>query len=593
MQPAVSPLSFPDACAQVVATLKTSAPMASWSVCQQVEDRQVYLYVSDDAYGADAGGSHAWSESICQQMIAGAGPRVAPDVSAVPAYATTVIARRKPIGAYVGIPIRAADGRLFGTLCGLDPLPQQASLAAQAPQFALMAALLEQVLQRDVLLAQARQREAERLLRARHDELTGLPNRGTFHRRLAEALDARRTVARSLSVLKVDLDDFTAVNDTVGHADADQLLVDVAGRVAALVPDRALLARLGGDRFAVLLEDGADPGTVAARVLAGLARPFTVAGLEVTVRASIGIGELPHGRGAVPADTLLTQAEVALRAAKHQGKGRAVHHDPAMALPGAGDLLLREPLRRAIADGTLRLHYQPVVDLDGGPVTRFEGLARWTHDGVPIGPDVFVPVAARSGLLPALTQAVLEQACAQAARWTRERGTPITIGVNVCPVDLVDPAFPDRVDAALTRHGLPAGQLVLEVTEDALLADVAAATAASRRLRDLGVELSLDDFGTGYSSLLHLRSISLGSLKIDRGFVRDVDTDPGAERFLRALLGLGRELGLDVVVEGVERQAQADLLRRLGCRRAQGFLFSPPRDPSEVCWDGARATVGS
>jgi len=282
-------------------------------------------------------------------------------------------------------------------------------------------------------------------------------------------------------------------------------------------------------------------------------------------------------------DAILSHADIAMYSAKRAGKGRLAVYDPLMKLPEAMDLQLREPLRRAIASGVLRAHYQPIVDLETDQVVAYEALARWTHQGEPILPEVFVPIAARSGLLPALTDTMLEQACHQLARWSAELGNDqLRVAVNVPPGLISDSTFPAHVARVITQHGLAANQLVLEITEDALLTDLQGTRAVTAQLRELGANLSLDDFGTGYSSLLHLRRIPLDSLESDRGFTNDVDATPDTERFMRALLALGRDLGLRVIVEGVERQSQADVLRAMGCTHAQGFLYGRAESGPDV-----------
>ena len=580
----LSLMSFDDAARAVVAMLKDAVPLASWSVTRQQGTDQVFLTVADhDGYGLSSGDTRPWDASLCQHMLSGCAPEIAPDVAQVPALRETVAGRA--IGTYAGVPITGAGGEVYGTICGLDPAVSTDRLAAHLPMMRLLATLLAQVLQGDRLRAEAREREAELHWRAFHDSLTGLPNRALFLDRLEHAVQERRLATGPLAVLLLDLDDFKAVNDTYGHAVGDQLLLDVAERVDDLLRVGDTLARLSGDEFAVLLEGSADPGTVAARVVASLQEPFCVDGIDIAVRASVGVAELPTARSGDDADSLLARADVAMYAAKRAGKARLAAWHPAMTLPPTDDLRLREPLRRAIAAGQLQVHFQPIVDLRTSEVAGFESLARWTHEGLPISPEVFIPVAARAGLLPALTAHVLEQACRQLARWSDERGhAAVRVGINVPPDALTDLAFPDVVAGALARHGLDPWQLVLEITEDALLGDLETATVVTRRLQELGTALSLDDFGTGFSSLRHLRQIPLATFKIDRSFTRDLDTDPDAVQFVRALLSLGRDLGLDVVAEGVERAGQADVLAELGCQYAQGWFYGAAQPAADVRW---------
>jgi diguanylate cyclase len=275
---------------------------------------------------------------------------------------------------------------------------------------------------------------------------------------------------------------------------------------------------------------------------------------------------------------VLARADIAKRAAP-----KLAVYDPAMTLPGGRDLTLHGPLRHAIRAGAIDAVYQPIVELDSGRVVAFEALARWAHDGVVVPPDVFVPVADRGNLMPELTDHMLELAAGQVARWSEALGHQrLQVAVNVPPCLITDPTFPDRVEACMRRFGLGPRQLILEITEDALLTDPPAAQAVADRLHEIGTTLSLDDFGTGYSSLLHLQQIPLQSVKIDRGFTADLEGSSAARRFMRAVLALGRDLGLNVVVEGVERHTQAQILHQLFATHGQGHYFGRPLRPEEI-----------
>ncbi|HWM06845.1 MAG TPA: EAL domain-containing protein [Actinophytocola sp.] len=335
--------------------------------------------------------------------------------------------------------------------------------------------------------------------------------------------------------------------------------------------------------FALLLEDRADPVTMAERVVDAVQEPFTGNGTPSTFSASIGVVERPPAAEVSTIDMLLAHAGAAMGSAMHGGNGRFARYDPITSLTRTGELRLQEVLRRAIAAGSIEAVYQPIVELDSGRVIAFEALARWQHNGEMIDPDVFVPIAARSGLLPDLTDHMMGLAGAQLDRWSTALGhRQLQVSVNVPPTLISHRDFPARVAACIRHHGLAPEQLVLEVTEDEVLADPDAAGEVRRQLHEIGATLALDDFGSGYSSLLHLQQISPHSVKIDRGFARDLDTNPATERFMAALLALCRDLGLRVIVEGVERAAQADVLRRLGCSHAQGYLFGYPARPEEI-----------
>ena len=426
-------------------------------------------------------------------------------------------------------------------------------------------------------------REDQLVRQAFQDQLTGLNNRALFTDRVAHALDLHRRDLRPLGLLFCDLDDFKAVNDTFGHGAGDQVLIRVAERLRGALRDGDTVARFGGDEFAVLLEDGSEPTTVAARIIDALRAPFVVNDQTIHIGISVGVTDL-NGMSPIPTlDELLAHADVAMYSAKRSGKGQLALYDSSMVLPATVDLRLREPLRVALRTGGIAAVYQPIIDLADGHMAAVETLARWMHDGLQISPVDFVPLAGRGGLLADLTDHMLDQACAQLARWTRQFGdSDLQIGVNIPPQLIIDLDFPERVGRVLSQHSVRPEQLTLEITEDALLGDLVTARTVTGRLRTLGTSLSLDDFGTGYSSLVHLQRIPLDAFKIDISFIAEIDRDPEAERFLRALLALGRDLGLSVVAEGVEREAQAATLSRLGCPMAQGFLFARPSTAAEL-----------
>ncbi|GGL99999.1 putative bifunctional diguanylate cyclase/phosphodiesterase [Nakamurella endophytica] len=443
---------------------------------------------------------------------------------------------------------------------------------------AVAAVLLRQYLTlRDnvALLETVAAREAQLQQQAFHDGLTGLANRALFADRVAHALTLHAATLRPLAVLVVDLDDFKVVNDTLGHATGDALLVRVAERFRGALRPGDTLARFGGDEFAVLVQDTDDAATVAARLLDSLRTPFVVADRVLSVRASIGFADLAAADEPPSPDQLFVRADLAMYTAKRAGKGRIAVYRPDMVLPESADLELRPALLRALAEGRIEAWFQPIVDIRDGRVRAVEALARWRHEGRWISPEVFVGLAARSGVLDRLTDHMLDRACAQLADWSRRLGDhQLQASVNVPPLMLKDPGFPGRVRDALHRYGVSGHRLVLEITEDALIDDVRAVLPVIAALRDLGAELALDDFGTGYSSLLSLRQIALHSVKIDLAFVANIDRDPEALRFLRALLALGNDLRLRMTAEGVERPEQAELLRAHGCHLAQGFLYA-------------------
>lgn len=460
--------------------------------------------------------------------------------------------------------------------------PAEALLVA-ATVLLVLARQFTTLRQNSSLLGVLAAREAELRHQAFHDGLTGLANRALFTDRLAHALALHRSDLRPLAVLLCDLDDFKVVNDSAGHAAGDELLLRVSERLRGSLRSADTIARLGGDEFAVLLEHGEEAEAVAARITDALEAPFQLGAVAVGVRASIGVAVVPaDARTPTPSD-LMVRADTAMYAAKREGKARVRVFEPGMSLAEVEEQRMAAALRLAIERRELRVVHQPVVTVATGQIEGLECLARWAWDGREVPPSVFVPVAERTGLVAQLTDLVLDVACGRLAEWTTATGDDrLRVAVNVAPQDLVGGTLPGRVESALRRHGVEADRLVLEITESGLLIDIEAAERASAQLSRLGVRLALDDFGVGYSSLVHLHRIPLRILKIDRAFTAGLGVDADQERFVRALLTLGRDLGLHVVAEGVERPAQLERLRAMGCETAQGCLLSRPLQPDEV-----------
>lgn len=452
----------------------------------------------------------------------------------------------------------------------------QATLAAVTVVLVLVRQYL-MVRENSRLVTTLSEREQQLHHQAFHDGLTGLANRALFQDRVAHALDLHQRDTRDLAVLFCDLDDFKLVNDTLGHAAGDELLVRVAERLRGALRAGDTLARLGGDEFAVLIEDGGDPRILARQIIDATHSSYAVGGRQVTVRISVGLA-IVAGEAATPtAGDLLSQADTAMYAAKRTGKGCFRAFEPGMELTEVTDDGLRRQLTSAITDRRITLDYQPITDLATGTLVGFEALARWRVGDTAIAPDVFIPGAERTGLIADLTYLVLDQASSQIAAWDLAGSrTDFTVAVNVSPQQVVDRAFPGHVLAALARHGVSPTRLVLEITESALLTDLDAARDVTSRLNASGIRLSLDDFGVGYSSLTHLSQIPLQSLKIDRVFINALGRDEGQSRFTHALLRFGADLGLDVIAEGVEHPEQLDRLRELGCQRVQGYLLGWP-----------------
>jgi len=435
-------------------------------------------------------------------------------------------------------------------------------------------------------LRQSHQSQAVIQYQAQHDALTRLPNRTLFGERVARAA-ARGQPA----VLFVDLDDFKRVNDSLGHAVGDALLVTVAERLRACLRPDDTPARLGGDEFAVLLEtaDADGAALVAERILARMAEPFDLDGTTVLVRASIGIALSSTGRR--DAD-LLRDADVAMYVAKAAGKGRASFFEPSMHERVRSRLQVESELRTALDSDQLTVFYQPVVALADGQVVAVEALVRWRHPtrGL-LGPGEFLPVAEATGLILPLGRMVLRLACRQVLALSDAAGRPIRLGVNVAAHQLANEALVAEVATALDDAGLVPDQLVLEFVESAVMQDSASVAGTVDALRRLGVGLALDDFGTGFSSLSHLQRFPITQLKIDRSFVARIGV--GESTMVEVIMRIARTLGLELVAEGVESAMQADHLRALGCPLAQGYHFSPPLELEALAGQLRAATGGA
>jgi diguanylate cyclase (GGDEF)-like protein/PAS domain S-box-containing protein len=420
------------------------------------------------------------------------------------------------------------------------------------------------------------QRRAAEQLRyaARHDELTGLPNRSYLMHMLHDRLGTADV--DEVAVLFVDLDQFKVVNDSLGHEVGDELIQIVSERLRSGLREDDVLARFGGDEFIIVLSG--EPVDVAERLRRAVHPPITIGSHELFVTASIGYST-NHEPGMSPND-LLRDADAAMYRAKARGRDcveafEAGHHETgAQALRTAGEL------RRGIERGEIVPYFQPIADLESGRVLGYEVLARWLHpDRGMLTPSDFLALAEETGLLVDLGAAILRDSLAQLARW-REAGHSFADGflsVNVGTRQLIDPNFHDIVVNALAETGVDADSLWLEITETALLADVKAATVALRELRSLGLHLSVDDFGTGYSSLTYLKRFPVEAIKIDRSFVAGLGIEAEDTTIVEAVVRLGQSLGLHVVAEGIESPLQLTRLRELDCQRGQGYLFGRPR----------------
>ena len=393
---------------------------------------------------------------------------------------------------------------------------------------------------------------------ARHDPLTDLPNRGILLDRVAHALHLARRRKVRVALLFVDLDSFKPVNDRLGHAAGDEVLVEVARRLVQSTRDSDTVARLGGDEFAVLLEDIEvnEVVEISDRILAALTRGVDVAGTIVTLGASIGIA---YGDGTESGESLLRQADLAMYEAKGRGKGQYVSYEPSIGHARMERLELLEALRRAIANRDLKVVYQPVVATDTGRIAGVEALARWTLDGTDIPPDVFIRIAEDTGLVVPLGELVLDTICGDAPALRKAAGGPISISVNVSGRQLQDPGFVALVDRVF--HSMGGTGLVLEITERQGIGDDEQALSAMRTLADMGVRFAIDDFGAGFSSISYLYDLPAHVVKTDGSLAQSIDQNDRARSVLRAVTVIATSLGLDVVVEGVERQSQLNAVR--------------------------------
>jgi diguanylate cyclase (GGDEF)-like protein len=445
-----------------------------------------------------------------------------------------------------------------------------------------------------VALANAQMLEQVKSL-AYYDSLTGLPNRLSYKERLARALEHERTSGKLVAAFCIDLDQFSRINDTLGHDVGDQLLQQVALRLRASCRDRedevgpaqdALtpdVARLGGDEFTVIipgLTHPEDAAKLARRILSSLAHPIRVAGQEIFVNASIGIAIYPDDGEDL--ETLLMHADTAMYKAKEQGGSSYQAYSRAMNASALQRLTLENALRRALEREEFELHYQPIVDARTGVPTGAEALVRWRHPELGLLlPSEFIPLAEENGLIIPLGEWVLRQACAQNRAWQNAGLTPIRVVVNLSSRQLRR-SLPEMVGRILQATGLEARFLGLELTESLLVKHQREDTDTLHALRAMGLHLAVDDFGTGYSSFSYLKHLPLDALKIDRSFVREITTSPDDAAITTAIIAMAHALGLKVVGEGVETEGQRDVLQGQGCDALQGFLFSRPLLPDAL-----------
>jgi diguanylate cyclase (GGDEF)-like protein/PAS domain S-box-containing protein len=429
-------------------------------------------------------------------------------------------------------------------------------------------------------ITERRQAEARLAFLAHHDALTGLPNRAMLRQHLDDRIAHARHGGPQVAALCINLDGFKAVNDTLGHAIGDRLLKGVAKRLRSSLHEGDFLARLGADEFVAIHHGIARPedaGQFAKRLIQAVGQPYLIDEHTVAITASVGIAIAP-GDGD-DAERLLKLADLALARPKADARGTFSFFEAAMDAKAQARRRLEVDLRAAIDEGVLRPHYQPLVNLASGRITGFEALVRWPHpERGMIPPSEFIPVAEETGLITALGGAVLRRACSEAAQWPGN----LRVAVNLSPLQFRTGNLLSVVMDALKQSGLSAKRLELEITETLLMEKSESVLATLHALRMLGVRMSMDDFGTGYSSLSYLRSFPFDKIKIDQSFVRGVAGNQDAQAIVRAIINLGRGLGVTVTAEGIETEAELGCLRNEGCNEGQGFLFSKARPQEDV-----------
>jgi diguanylate cyclase len=460
-------------------------------------------------------------------------------------------------------------------------------IAVAVAGFALLAALVLGHMRRTAATIASGETRLRHL--ALHDALCGLPNRIYFGEQLESAIaEVRKGSSPAAAVLYIDLDHFKDVNDTLGHPIGDELIRAVTQRLTSTVRDKDLVARIGGDEFAVITAGGSDHPTllnIANRLISAICAPYTIANQTIVIGASIGIAVI-NEKIAGAAD-VMRHADMALYRAKNEGRNRACIYDTAMDSDLLQRKLVENDLRQAIEQNELRVSYQPIVNNSGETVVGVEALCRWTHPTRgEIPPSEFIPIAENSGLIIELGEWVLRRACTDGNAWPT-----VTMAVNVSPLQFRRSDFVDVVERILAETGFDPTRLELEVTESTLLGNVDTAELAMFRLKALGVRLALDDFGTGYSSLLYLRRFPFDKLKIDRSFVHSIERAADAAAIVHAVVSLGRGLGMKVTAEGVETAEQHLFLRAAGIHSMQGYRFGRPCSTADI--SARLATPGS
>ncbi|MGZ0714868.1 putative bifunctional diguanylate cyclase/phosphodiesterase [Pseudomonas palleroniana] len=516
--------------------------------------------------------------------LARAGAAVVMGVAIVGMHYTGMAAAQFADDSYCGAALSGLSGK------GLDNLVLVTSLSVLI--IALLTSLLDARLEaRTAVLADSLTLANQELTHlALHDMLTGLPNRMLLSDRIQQAMQTVNEQGGCFALMFIDLDGFKPVNDAFGHHMGDQLLREVGLRLREDLRSQDTLARIGGDEFVLLVQlmQPDDAMSLAARQVDLINRAFTVAEHELKISASVGIALFP-GNGNNP-DDLLMNADAAMYHAKGMGKNGYSFFDVSMNTNARKQLQLLQDLRNAIEHQQLRLHYQPKFDAISGRAVGAEALLRWEHpqQGLLL-PATFIELAEKTGLIIPIGEWVLNEACRQMALWRAQGYQDWRIAVNLSALQFCHAGLVKSVAAALARHQLPANSLTLEITETTAMSDADASMAVLQLLSDMGVDLSIDDFGTGYSSLMYLKRLPANELKIDRGFVRDLEHDSDDAAIVSAIVALGQALGLRIVAEGVETDVQQSFLTRLGCNALQGYFLGHPLPADRFMADIRRA----
>ncbi len=475
------------------------------------------------------------------------------------------------VGSCWSSPIKARDGRVIGTFAfyyrghrGASPTDRQIVAACVH----LCAIAIENETSRS---------EMRRL--AYNDTVTGLLNRAAFQRAITEAVAKAAETGEQMAIHYIDLDEFKGINDSLGHYVGDRVLACVAERLRAALPDEPMLARIGGDEFAVLQlaanrEKAAD---LAWKALAIFSDPFVIGDHRIAMDASIGIAIAPDD--GITLTDLMKNADLALYCAKADGRGRYRFHTRALAEHARDRRVMAIDLKRAISAKEFSVVYQPIVSVADRTVVACEALLRWNHPvRGPVPPLEFIPLAEEMGLILPIGEWVLREACAQAARWPNGIG----ISINLSPLQLRNARLLDEVRTAMIDFGVDAGRIAFEITETSILADTVGIRTTLGALKSLGIRIALDDFGTGYSSLWSLRTFPIDRIKIDQSFVRDFGRDNQSTSIVRAVIALAADLGMATTAEGIETAEQAEQLLACGCREGQGYYFSRPKSADDI-----------